>query len=152
MGISLKITKKWAYCKWAYAQICPFKFNKEILIPNFHNMEIRKRKSNFYNSYFCEWSYLHTFLKFLLYCKWAYFWGFQNNGHIANGHIYEKCKIMGILKWAYSICPFLQMGIFFSNGHILPNMPKKKPTGTGGAAYGVYLQAPSRRSDILHNY
>ena len=26
---------------------------------------------------------------------------------------------MGIQKWAYSICPFLQMGIFFSNGHIL---------------------------------
>ena len=119
MGISLKITKKWAYCKWAYAQICPFKFNKEILIPNFHNMEIRKRKSNFYNSYFCEWSYLHTFLKFLLYCKWAYFWGFQDNGHIASLHICKKCKIMGIFDIL-----FLQIGICFFQMGILSEYAK----------------------------
>ena len=63
---------------------------------------------------------------FVIFCKWAYFRAFQKNGDIANGHICKKSKKMGILKWAYSICPFLQMGIFFSNGHILPNMPKNK--------------------------
>ena len=50
---------------------------------------------------------------------------FWNSCNITNGHIFGFFKIMGIQKWAYSICPFLQMGIFFSNGHILPNMPKK---------------------------
>ena len=33
---------------------------------------------------------------------------------------------MGILKWVYKIYPFLQMGIFFANGYILLNIPKKK--------------------------
>ena len=33
---------------------------------------------------------------------------------------------MGIAKWAYFICSFLQMGIFFLKWAYLPNMSKEK--------------------------
>ena len=79
--------------------------------------------------FFSKCSNFYIFVKVLSYCKWAYFWVFQNNGHIANGHICQKQRIMGIFKWAYSICPFLQMGIFFLKWAYLPNMPKKKTYG-----------------------
>ena len=88
----------------------------KILIPNFPNKEIRK-KMFFYNPIFLRMVIFSTL-----------FW---NSCNITNGHIFGFFKIMGIQKWAYSICPFLQMGIFFSNGHILPNMPKKTTYGGG---------------------